>query len=92
MSLQSCYVGESFPVEFECRDSRNPDRVVDSATYSVRADDGAILQGGQMTIGEDGHTVSFRFTPQNAGMVTIIVSYSMGSDKWQARFLVDVRE
>ena len=72
--MQSCYVGESFPLQFEIYDTRDRERTVDSATYSVRTSDGAILQGGQMSIGEDGHTVSFRFNPQSPGIVTVIVS------------------
>lgn len=90
--MRSCYVGESFPLEFEIYDARNRERTVDSATFSVRTADGAILQGGQMSVGEDGHTVSFRFTPQNAGIVTVSVTYVMGQDKWEARFLIDVQE
>lgn len=55
------------------------------------AEDGAIVQGGVMRIGEDGHSVSFRFEPQAAGMMTISVQWVMDVDRWQERFLINVR-
>lgn len=90
--MEACYVGESFEIEFKCTDTRDPDRTVDEATYKVVTADGAIMQGGVMSVAEDGHTVSFRFEPREAGPVVISVSYRMGQDRFTERFNVSVRE
>lgn len=89
--MHQCYVEESFELTFDCYDARDREKKVDSATYTVRTADGAIVQGGVMRIGEDGHSVSFRFDPQTAGMMTVSVQWVMGADRWQERFIINVR-
>ena len=90
--MDSCYLGESFELSFDCYDRRDRSRPVDSATYAVRTSDGAIVQGGTMSKGDDPNVVSFRFNATVAGMLTITVSWTMGQDRFQERFLLQVRE
>lgn len=48
--MQKAYIGESFELVFDISDPKDPERIVDSASYRVIAPDGSISQAGIMSI------------------------------------------
>ena len=85
--MERAYLGESFELSFRIRDSRNPDRKVDTADYIVWLDDKAV-DSGRMTV--EGELVRFRFQAKNVGVHRIEVSWTMGQDRFKQPFLINV--
>lgn len=90
--MQKAYVGESFELVFDITDPKDETRVVDSASYRVIAQDGAIAQAGVMSIDDDGHTCRFRFNADSLGVNTIEISWSMGMDRYRQPHLISVED
>lgn len=88
--MQRCYEGESFELRFRIKDCNDETRVVDSATMDDIGPDGTTLSSAIMTVSEDGHTVSARFTASQVGMHRLVVSWRMGSDAWTQPHLLQV--
>ena len=87
--MKQCYVGESFIQSFKIVKDSDATATVDAGNFEVRLD-GEIVQAGTLAIAEDGHTVSFRFNSNKAGMHEIIISWRMGQDAWTEPFLMKV--
>jgi hypothetical protein len=88
--MQKAYIGESFELVFDISDPKDPERIVDSASYRVIAPDGSISQAGIMSIDDGAHTCRFRFNADVEGISTIEISWSMGLDRYKQPHLISV--
>lgn len=89
--MQYCYLEESFELSFSIYDPTDETRTVDEGTYTVYAPDGSTVQSGTLSVGEDGHTCTFRFQATTEGVNRIVLSWSMGLDRWRCPHMIDVR-
>ena len=91
--MQKAYYGESFELEFDAYDARDPSREVDSATYEIQVD-GKTVETGSMSVEQDDdeqlNRLTFRFYSSHAGMNTIIVKWVMGQDIMMSKHKLSV--
>lgn len=91
--MQKAFYGESFELEFDAYDARDPDREVDSATFEIHVD-GEKVEEGNMTVtyDDDEHLnrLTFRFYASHSGMNTIVVTWRMGQDIMMSKHKISV--
>jgi len=82
--MERCYLGESFEISFKVNKG-----AISSTSFKVCRPDGSVQDQGLMGI--DGQKISFRFTPDAAGIHTIEITWTQGQDIWKNPFLIEVR-
>lgn len=91
--MQKAYFGESFELEFDAYDARDPTREVDSATFEIQVD-GVKVEEGNMSIEKDDNKqynrLTFRFYASRTGTNTIIVTWRMGQDIMMSKHKISV--
>ena len=91
--MQTAYYGESFELEFDAYDARDPAREVDSASYEIQVD-GVKVEEGNMNVDHDDeerlNRLTFRFYASRTGMNTIIVKWRMGQDIMMSKHRLNV--
>lgn len=90
--MHKAYLGESFELAFDISDPKDPDRVVDTASYRVIAPDGSITQAGTMSIDDTGHECRFRLSATQLGVNRIEISWSMGLDRFIQPHLISIED
>lgn len=91
--MERCYIGESFELRFYLGCRKDEDLSVNSATMTDYGPDGeAVTTDAAMSIGEDGHTASIRYTPSGVGMHRLVVTWRIGQDAWVQPNLLQVED
>ncbi|MBE6524495.1 MAG: hypothetical protein E7Z65_06460 [Thermoplasmata archaeon] len=91
--MQKAFFGESFELEFDAYDARDPSREVDSATFEIQVD-GVKVEEGIMSVEKDDeermNRLTFRFYASRTGTNTIIVTWRMGQDVMMSKHKISV--